>query len=205
MIELPPLPYAKDALAPHISAETLGFHHGKHHKTYVETANKLIKGSEFETLPLEEIIRRSAGKAEHRKIFNNAGQAWNHNFYWQSMAPKGGGKPSGKLAEKIDADFGGFDKFRDLFQQEGAAQFGSGWVWLTLAGGKLKVLPTANADNPLTRGEVPLLVSDVWEHAYYLDYQNRRPDYLAAFMEHVANWEFAERNFAEAGAASRAA
>lgn len=205
MIELPPLPYAKDALAPHISAETLGFHHGKHHKTYVETANKLIKGSEFETLPLEEIIRRSAGKAEHRKIFNNAGQAWNHNFYWQSMAPKGGGKPSGKLAEKIDADFGSFDKFRELFQQEGAAQFGSGWVWLTLAGGKLKVLPTANADNPLTRGEVPLLVSDVWEHAYYLDYQNRRPDYLSAFMEHVANWAFAERNFAEAGSASRAA
>lgn len=205
MIELPPLPYAKDALAPHISAETLGFHHDKHHKAYVETANKLIKGTEFETLPLEEIIRRSAGKAEQKKIFNNAGQAWNHNFYWQSMAPKGGGKPSGKLAEKIAADFGSFEKFRELFQQEGAAQFGSGWVWLTLAGGKLKVLPTANADNPLTRGEVPLLVSDVWEHAYYLDYQNRRPDYLAAFMEHVANWEFAERNFAEAGSASRAA
>jgi len=205
MIELPPLPYPKDALAPHISADTLSFHHDKHHKTYVETANKLIAGTEYEKLPLEQIITRSARNAEHKKIFNNAAQAWNHNFYWHSMTPGGGGQPQGDLAKKIETDFGGFDKFRETFLAAGAGQFGSGWVWLTLANGKLKVLATANADNPLTHGEVPLIVSDVWEHAYYLDYQNRRPDYLATFFDKVANWKFAAENLAHPENATKAA
>lgn len=198
MIELPSLPYAQDALAPHISAETLGFHHGKHHKTYVDTANRLIQGTGYEKLPLEEIIKQSAGKTDDKKIFNNAAQIWNHTFYWHSMAPQGGGKPSGKLAEKIAEDFGSFEKFSEAFNTAGTGQFGSGWVWLTLANGKLKILATANADNPLTHGEVALLVSDVWEHAYYLDYQNRRADYLATFLDKLANWKFAEENFAKA-------
>ncbi len=198
MIELPPLPYAQDALAPHISAETLGFHHGKHHKTYVDTANRLIQGTGYEKLPLEEIIKQSAGKTDDKKIFNNAAQIWNHTFYWHSMAPQGGGKPSGKLAEKIAEDFGSFEKFSEAFNTAGTGQFGSGWVWLTLANGKLKILATANADNPLTHGEVALLVSDVWEHAYYLDYQNRRADYIATFLDKLANWKFAEENFAKA-------
>ena len=198
MIELPPLPYPKDALAPHISAETLGFHHDKHHKTYVDNANKMIADTEFETMPLEEIVMKTAGEAARKKLFNNAAQAWNHGFYWQSMAPKGGGKPSGKLAEKIATDFGSFEKFYETFATEGAGQFGSGWVWLVLAGGKLKVTASANAETPLTKGETPLLVSDVWEHAYYLDYQNRRADYLAAFLDHLANWDFAARNLAAA-------
>ncbi len=205
MIELPPLPYAKDALAPHISADTLSFHHDKHHKTYVDTGNKLIEGTEYEKLPLEEIITRSAKNPEHKKIFNNAAQAWNHTFYWHSMAPNGGGEPTGKLAEKIKADFGSYEKFAEAFKAAGAGQFGSGWVWLTLAGGKLKILATANADNPLTHGEVPLLTSDVWEHAYYLDFQNRRPDYLATFLDKVVNWKFAEQNFANPENAIKAA
>lgn len=205
MIELPPLPYAQDALAPHISADTLSFHHGKHHKTYVETTNKLIKDTEFETLPLEEIVKRSAGKPKLQTLFNNAGQAWNHNFYWLSMKPQGGGEPGGKLADRIKADFGGFDKLREEFHSKGAKQFGSGWVWLVLSDGKLEVRSTANADNPLPAGDAPLLCSDVWEHAYYLDYQNRRPDYLTNFLDHVANWAFAEENFAQARSQSRAA
>jgi Fe-Mn family superoxide dismutase len=198
MIELPPLPYAQDALAPHISAQTLSFHHGKHHKAYVDNGNKLIQGTELEKLPAEEIIRRTAANPDHKKIFNNVAQAWNHSFYWNSMKPKGGGKPSGKLAEKIAAEFGSFEKFAGLFHEAGATQFGSGWVWLTLAGGKLKIVATGNADTPLAHGETPLICSDVWEHAYYLDYQNRRPDYLTAFLDHLANWEFAEKNFAAA-------
>ncbi|MEN6542113.1 superoxide dismutase [Parvibaculum sp.] len=205
MIELPPLPYAPDALAPHISAETLGFHHGKHHKTYVDTANRLIQGTDYEKLPLEEIIRKSAGKPDDKKIFNNAAQIWNHTFYWHSMAPRGGGKPDGKLAEKINQDFGSLEKFIEAFSAAGTGQFGSGWVWLTLAKGKLKILATANADNPLTHGEVALLVSDVWEHAYYLDYQNRRADYLATFLDKLVNWKFAEENLVRAGDAAKAA
>ena len=205
MIELPPLPYAQDALAPHISAETLGFHHGKHHKTYVDTANRLIQGTDYEKLSLEDIIRKSAGKPDDKKIFNNAAQIWNHTFYWNSMASKGGGKPDGKLAEKIDEDFGSFEKFCAAFNAAGTGQFGSGWVWLTLAKGKLKILATANADNPLTHGEEALLVSDVWEHAYYLDYQNRRADYLATFLDKLVNWKFAEQNFLHARDAAKAA
>jgi Fe-Mn family superoxide dismutase len=205
MIKLAPLPYAKDALQPHISAETLTFHHDKHHKTYVETANKLIKGTEFEDLSVEDIVKRSAGKEAHAKIFQNAAQAWNHAFYWQSMTPKGGGKPSGALAEKIDEDFGSFDKLSKAFHAAGVGQFGSGWVWLVLAGSTLKVEATADADNPLIRNEVPLICSDVWEHAYYLDYQNRRPDYLSAFLDKIINWKFAEENLAKAHAHPTAA
>jgi Fe-Mn family superoxide dismutase len=205
MIELPPLPYAKDALAPHISADTLTVHHDKHHKTYVEKTNKLIAGTEFEKLSLEEIIKRSAGKDAHKKIFNNAAQAWNHTFYWHSMAPKGGGKPGGKLADQIKADFGSFEKFHEEFHTKGAEQFGSGWVWLVLKGGKLAVEATSNADNPVAHGDTAILCSDVWEHAYYLDYQNKRPDYLTAFLDKVANWSFAEENLAQARSQSKAA
>lgn len=205
MIALPPLPYAKDALAPHISAETLSFHHDEHHKTYVETTNKLIEGTDLEEASLEDIIHKTAAKADKKKLFNNAAQAWNHDFYWHSMTPNGGGQPAGKLADKIKADFGGFEKLVGTFRSEGAAQFGSGWVWLTLAGGKLKVQATHDADNPLAHDEVPLLCADVWEHAYYLDYQNRRPDYLATFLDHLVNWSFAEKNFVEAKAHSKAA
>jgi Fe-Mn family superoxide dismutase len=205
MIELPPLPYAKDALAPHISAETLTFHHDKHHKAYVETVNKLIEGTDLEGASLEDIIVKSASKAEKKKLFNNAAQAWNHTFYWHSMTPKGGGAPGGALADRIRADFGSFEKFAEAFRNEGAGQFGSGWVWLTLTGGKLKVEATHDADTPLAHGAAPLLCADVWEHAYYLDYQNRRPDYLATFLDHIVNWRFAEKNFTEAKAHSKAA
>ncbi|MGB3810620.1 MAG: superoxide dismutase [Parvibaculum sp.] len=205
MIELPPLPYAKDALAPHISAETLSVHHGKHHKAYVDTTNKLIAGTEFEKLKLEEIIKRTASGKEHKKLFNNAAQIWNHTFYWHSMAPKGGGKPKGKLADQINVDFGSFEKFHEQFHTAGVGQFGSGWVWLVFKDGKLKIEATSNADNPLAHGETALLCSDVWEHAYYIDYQNRRPDYLKSFLDDLCNWSFAEENFATARAQSKAA
>ncbi len=189
-INLPQLPFAKDALEPHISQKTLEFHHGKHHNTYVNKANDLIEGSEFENMALEEIIRETAGNAGKTGIFNNCAQAWNHAFYWQSIKPGGGGKPNGAIAEKIDNDFGGYQSFVEAFKTAGATQFGSGWAWLILKGGKLQVIKTANADTPIAHGLKPLLTVDVWEHAYYLDYQNRRPDYLTTFIEHLINWDF---------------
>ncbi len=197
--ELPVLPYADTALEPHISANTLGFHHGKHHNTYVVNLNNLVKGTDFEGKSLEEIMTATAGDASKAGVFNNAAQIWNHTFYWNSMAPNGGGKPTGDLAAKIDADLGGYDAFVEAFKTAGATQFGSGWAWLVLnAEGKLEVVKTLNADCPLTDGKTPLLTMDVWEHAYYLDFQNRRPDYIATFLEKLINWEFAAKNLAEA-------
>ncbi|MED5550097.1 MAG: superoxide dismutase [Pseudomonadota bacterium] len=196
---LPDLPYAKDALAPHISSETLDFHHGKHHNAYVNNLNGLVEGSDMASKSLEDIIQDTAGKADKAGIFNNAAQIWNHTFYWQSMRPNGGGAPTGKLAEMIDRDFGSFDAFKDAFAKAGATQFGSGWAWLVLADGKLDVRKTLNAETPLTEaGVTPLLTMDVWEHAYYLDYQNRRPDYISTFLDHLVNWEFAAENLAAA-------
>lgn len=203
--ELPALPYAQDALEPHISAETLGFHHGKHHNAYVTNLNNLVAGTEYEGKSLEDIMVATAGDASKAGIFNNAAQIWNHTFYWHSMAPNGGGKPEGALAEKIDADFGSFDAFADAFKTAGATQFGSGWAWLVLdKDGGLKVVKTLNAECPLTDGQTPLLTMDVWEHAYYLDFQNRRPDYIATFLSSLVNWSFAAENL-DAAQAKKAA
>ena len=197
--ELPALPYAKDALAPHISEETLNFHHGKHHNAYVTKLNELIAGTDLEGKSLEDIIMVSAKNEPKAGLFNNAAQVWNHTFYWNSMTPNGGGKPTGELAAKIDADFGSFDAFAEQFKAAGAGRFGSGWAWLVLGtDGKLKVTKTLNADLPMAHGETALLTMDVWEHAYYLDYQNRRPDYMGAFLGNLVNWEFAAENFAAA-------
>lgn len=197
--ELPPLPYAKDALEPHMSANTFDFHHGKHHNTYVVNLNKLIEGTDFQDSSLEEIINATAGDSSKAGMFNNAAQVWNHTFFWNSMKPGGGGAPSGDLAAKIDEAFGSLDGFKDAFKDAGATQFGSGWAWLVVGdGGKLEVTKTPNAENPMTKGKTPLLTCDVWEHAYYLDYQNRRPDFLAAFLDSLVNWDFAAENLAKA-------
>lgn len=198
--ELPALPYEKDALEPHMSANTFDFHHGKHHNTYVVNLNGLLDGSDLAGKSLEEIIMATAGDSSKAGMFNNAAQVWNHTFFWNSMKPGGGGAPSGDLAAKIDADFGSLDDFKEAFKQAGATQFGSGWAWLVVGdGGKLEVVKTPNAENPMTQGKTPLLTCDVWEHAYYLDYQNRRPDFLAAFLDHLINWDFAAENLANAG------
>lgn len=192
---LAPLPYAQDALAPVISANTLSFHHGKHHATYVDNLNKLVAGTPMEKQSLEEIIKASAGVADKKGLFNNAAQVWNHDFFWHSMKPNGGAAPSGALAERINAAFGTFDTFREKFIAAGLAQFGSGWVWLVAdASGKLSITTTGNAELPLTGGQKALLTADVWEHAYYLDYQNRRKDFLTAFVDKLANWDFAAKN-----------
>jgi Fe-Mn family superoxide dismutase len=197
-IELPPLPYALDALAPHINVQTLTIHHGKHHQAYVTNGNKLIEGTEFANKPLVDIIKATAGKADKAGIFNNAAQVWNHTFYWHSMKPKGGGAPTGAIAAKLN-DLGGYAKFVELFSQAGATQFGSGWAWLVLKNGRLEVTKSPNAETPLTQpGVTPLLTMDVWEHAYYLDFQNRRPDYIKTFLDHLVNWDFANANLQKA-------
>jgi len=184
---LPDLPYAKDALAPHLSAETFEFHHGKHHAAYVDKLNQLVANTEWAEVPLEDIIR----KAKPGPLFNNAAQHWNHSFYWNCLSPKGGGEPSGKLADELRRAFGGFDVFKSQFSETAQAVFGSGWAWLVRkAGGGLAITTTPNAENPLARGETTLLTCDVWEHAYYIDYRNSRPNYLKAFWQ-VVNWEFA--------------
>jgi Fe-Mn family superoxide dismutase len=188
--ELPPLPYAIDALEPHISRETLEYHHGKHHKTYVDNLNKLIPGTEFENLSLEDIVRKSSGG-----VFNNAAQIWNHTFYWNCLAPNAGGKPSGALAAAIDQAFGSFDAFKEKFSQTAIGTFGSGWGWLVKnASGGLEVVSTSNAGCPLTAGQTPLLTCDVWEHAYYIDYRNLRAKYVETFWN-LVNWDFVARNF----------
>ncbi|PIR39710.1 MAG: superoxide dismutase [Fe] [Alphaproteobacteria bacterium CG11_big_fil_rev_8_21_14_0_20_39_49] len=192
-ITLPDLPYAQDALEPHITANTLSFHYGKHHNAYVTNLNKLIEGTEFANSSLEEIVLKSEGG-----IFNNAAQVWNHTFYWNSMKPNGGGNPEGELADKINDAFGSFDKFREEFSNAAATQFGSGWAWLVLDGEKLKIVKTSNAQTPLTDGQKPLLTIDVWEHAYYLDFQNKRPDYIQTFLNNLVNWDFAAENLANA-------
>ena len=191
---LPPLPYADNALDPVISANTLGFHYGKHHKGYVDNLNKLVAGTEFVGLPLEKIITETAGKADKTALFNNAAQAWNHTFYWNSLSPQGGGQLPIVLKQKIEVSFGTLDACKKELAAAAMAQFGSGWVWLVLDGDKLKVVKTSNADMPLTKGMKPLLTIDVWEHAYYLDYQNRRADYVNAVLEKLINWGFAAGN-----------
>jgi superoxide dismutase, Fe-Mn family len=195
---LPPLPYAENALDPVISANTLSFHYGKHHKTYVDNLNKMVAGTEFEGQPLEAIIKATAGKADKMPIFNNAAQTWNHTFYWNCLKPQGGGKPSGDIAAKIDAAFGSYDKFATEFANTAVGQFGSGWGWLVAEGGAVKLVKTSNAEVPFTKGQTPLLTIDVWEHAYYLDYQNRRPDHVKAVIEKLLNWDFAAQNLAKA-------
>lgn len=194
--ELPPLPYAPEALAPYMSAQTLGFHHGKHHQTYVTNLNNLVKDTPMASQSLEEIVLATAGDSTKAGAFNNAAQVWNHTFFWNSMKPQGGGAPAGELAERITTDFGGLDVFKEEFKKAALAQFGSGWAWLVLDAGKLKIMKTANAATPFTDKQKPLLTCDVWEHAYYLDYQNRRGDMVGAFLDHLVNWDFAGKNLA---------
>jgi Fe-Mn family superoxide dismutase len=198
-IELPPLPYAQDALAPVISAETLSFHYGKHHKAYVDNLNKLVAGTDLADTPLEKVIAATAGKPDKAGLFNNAAQIWNHTFFWNSLQPNGGGAPTGAVARGIEAAFGGFDNFKKEFANAAMTQFGSGWAWLVADKGTLKVVKTPNAETPLTAGLTPLVTIDVWEHAYYLDYQNRRADFVAAVIDKLLNWEFANANLARAG------
>jgi Fe-Mn family superoxide dismutase len=193
-ITLPPLPYEQSALDPVISANTLSFHYGKHHKTYVDTLNKLIAGTEFADLGLEDIIKKSANKPEHQAIFNNSAQVWNHTFYWNCLKPKGGGEPPAALKTLIDASFGGVEQCKKELSTNAVGQFGSGWAWLIKDGDKLKVIKTPNAVNPLSQGQTALLTIDVWEHAYYLDYQNRRVDHVNAVLDKLINWEFAFKN-----------
>lgn len=188
--ELPSLPYAYDALEPHISARTLEFHHDKHHAKYVETYNRLIQEAGMSSASIEEVIKATFNDASQAKLHNNAAQAWNHTFYWNCMTPNGGGQPSGELADKIKADFGSFENFKEAFKSAGTGQFGSGYAWLVLENGKLKVINTANAVNPIVRDQLPLLTMDVWEHAYYLDYQNGRGSYAETFLNNLVNWEF---------------
>ena len=191
---LPPLPYAQNALDPVISTRTIGFHYGKHHKGYVDTLNKLIAGTELSNHSLEKLIAETAGKAEKVAIFDNAAQTWNHTFYWRSLRPKGGGEPPAALKQRIEASFGNLDACKKELATAATTEFGSGWAWLVLEGDRLKVVKTANAETPLTKGVKPLLTIDVWEHAYYLDYQNRRPDYVNAVLDKLINWDFAAEN-----------
>lgn len=195
---LPPLPYAEDALSPAISAQTVGFHYGKHHQGYLNKLNELVAGTSLADQPLETVIRATAGKSDQTAIFNNAAQVWNHTFYWNSLRPRGGGKPGGVLAELIEKSFGDYDKFKAEFAMAATGQFGSGWAWLIKEGDKLTVARTGNADTPIAQGRKPLLTLDVWEHAYYLDYQNRRADYVAAVLDSLINWDFAARNLSAA-------
>jgi Fe-Mn family superoxide dismutase len=188
--ELPPLPYPHNALAPFMSEQTLQLHHGKHHQAYVTNLNNLIKGSPLEGKSLDEVVKASFGDASKQGIFNNAGQHWNHILFWQCMKKGGGGPLPSELESRIKSDFGGVDQFKEAFTQAGLTQFGSGWAWLVVDGGKLKVTKTPNGEDPLAHGQHALLGCDVWEHSYYLDYQNRRGDYLKAFLDNLVNWEF---------------
>lgn len=187
--ELPALPYARDALAPHISAETLEYHYGKHHQTYVTNLNKLVEGTEFENAPLEDVILKSDGG-----LFNNSAQVWNHTFYWNSMAPDGGGAPTGAVADAVDSAFGSYDDFRAKFAEAATTQFGSGWAWLVDNGSGLEIMKTSNADLPLKHGAKALLTIDVWEHAYYIDFRNARPNYINTYLDSLVNWEFVAAN-----------
>lgn len=189
---LPPLPYAKDALEPYISGRTMDFHYYRHHQTYVDNLNKLVAGTPWATgCPLEKVILESAGKADKTAVFNNAAQVWNHTFFWKSMMPGGGGLPAGRLLEMIEKSFGRFDEFKNAFLAAAAAQFGSGWVWLVQDGGAVKIVSTSNANTPMAQGQTALMTCDVWEHAYYLDYQIRRKDFVKAFLDYLVNWKFA--------------
>jgi superoxide dismutase, Fe-Mn family len=196
--ELPPLPYPKNALEPYTSAQTLDFHHGKHHQAYVTNLNNLVKDTPLASQSLEALIKASYKDESKAGIFNNAAQVWNHSFFWNCMKPGGGGAPAGGVASAIDRDLGGVAKFRDDFKAAAAGQFGSGWAWLVVDGGKLKIARTPNAVTPLAEGQTALLTCDVWEHAYYLDFQNRRPDFVQAFLDHLVNWDFVAQNLAKA-------
>ncbi len=197
---LPELPYAKNALEPHMSQSTLEFHHDKHHKAYVDNLNKEIAGTELEGKSLEDVILASAKDSAKVKVFNNAAQVWNHAFFWNCLTPKnGGGQPSGKIAEKITQAFGSYEKFAEEFKNAAVTQFGSGWAWLVEENGALKITKTGNADLPLAHGQKALLTIDVWEHAYYLDFQNRRPDFTASFLQNLVNWDFVNQNLERAG------
>lgn len=196
--ELPDLPYDYNALEPYMSARTLEFHHDKHHAKYVSTFNEMTKDTELEEKPIEDVIKIAFQDPSKSGIFNNGAQAWNHTFYWNCLTPNGGGTPSGDLAEKLNAAFGGFDKFKEEFKNAATTQFGSGWAWLVSDGGTLKVTKTPNAENPIAHGQTPLLTLDVWEHAYYLDYQNKRPDFIQAFLDQMVNWDFVAKNLATA-------
>ena len=192
-IELPPLPWARDALAPHISAETIDYHHGKHHQAYVTNLNNLIKGTEYENLDLEAIVK----KAPAGGVYNNSAQVWNHTFFWNCMKPNGGGEPSGALADAIKAKWGSYDDFKKAFQASAVGNFGSAWTWLVKkADGSVDIVNMGAAGTPLTTGDTALLCIDVWEHAYYIDYRNRRPDFVATFLDKLVNWDFAAKNFA---------
>jgi superoxide dismutase, Fe-Mn family len=193
-IVLPPLPYAEDALEPYYSAKTISFHYGKHHKTYVDNINKMVAGTDLENKNLGEIIMASVDDPAKAGIFNNSAQVWNHTFFWNGMKVGGGGRPAGEIAALLDSSFGGYDKFAELFKTTAVGRFGSGWAWLVMDGKALKVTSTLNADTPFARGQKPLLTIDVWEHAYYLDYQNRRADYVQTFLDHLLNWDFVAQN-----------
>lgn len=195
---LPDLPYPADALEPHMSAQTFSFHHAKHHAAYVTNLNKLLEGKPLADASLETVIQESAKDPSMAGVFNNAAQVWNHTFFWNCMKPNGGGKPTGAIAAKIDEDLGGYDAFVEQFKTAATTQFGSGWAWLVLENGKLKVTKTPNADLPMVHGQTALLTCDVWEHAYYLDYQNRRPDFVQAFLDNLVNWDFVNANLASA-------
>ena len=196
-ITLPDLPYAKNALEPHISAETLEFHHDKHHAAYVNKLNELLPGSGLEGKQLDEIIKATAGDSSKAQIFNQAAQVWNHTFYWNCMTPNGGGEPTGDLKAKIEEAFGSYAKFREEFKNAAVSQFGSGWAWLVAdsVGGKLSITKTSNADTPLAHNQVAVLTCDVWEHAYYIDYRNRRPDYVDTFLDKLVNWDYANAKY----------
>lgn len=196
-ILLPPLPFAKEGLEPYISAQTLEYHYGKHHNTYVVNLNNLIKDTELDKKSLEMIILLTADDAAKTAVFNNAAQVWNHTFYWSSLTPNGGGIPTGAIASKIDSDFGNYENFAKLFKEAALGQFGSGWAWLVLKDGILSVMKTSNADTPIAHGIIPLLCIDVWEHAYYLDYKNARAEYTDNVMNHLINWKFANKNLEE--------
>jgi len=193
-VPYPDLPYPRNALEPYISTRTFEYHYGKHHKAYVDNANKMLEGSDLAGKDLVTIIQAAAKDPAKKGLFNNTAQAWNHAFFWQCMKKGGGGKPDGRIAERITADFGSYEKFSESFKIAGATLFGSGWAWLVEKGGKLEIMQGANAETPIAQGIKPLLVVDVWEHAYYLDYQNRRPDFLQAFIDHLINWDFVNAN-----------
>lgn len=189
--ELPALPYAQDALAPHISAETLEYHYGKHHQTYVTNLNKLVEGTEFENAELTDVIMKSDGG-----LFNNSAQVWNHTFYWSSMSPDGGGAPTGEVADAINSAFGSYDEFKAKFAEAATTQFGSGWAWLVDSGSGLEIMKTSNADLPMKHGSKALLTIDVWEHAYYIDFRNARPNYISTYLDSLLNWDFVAQNMA---------
>jgi Fe-Mn family superoxide dismutase len=197
-VQLPNLPYAETALEPHYSAKTISFHYGKHHKAYVDNLNKLTPGTPLDGKSLEDIVMASAGDASRVGVFNNSAQVWNHTFFWSCMKPGGGGRPTGEVARRIDQAFGSYEKFAEQFKATAVGRFGSGWGWLVLDGGGLKIVSTANADTPIASKQTALLTVDVWEHAYYLDYQNRRPDFVQAFLDHLVNWDFVAGNLAKA-------